>query len=295
MPLSVYFFLEFSAIYILVGWGIYLSYRNGQICYTPFLTTIIGAYFTALATRDWGWPFGLALMAAIGIGALFAFASGVFLTRLGALPMLLATLGLIFIIQTTIRNLDFLGGVWGFWHIPPVEHLVPITYGSLTLIGFFIYRLDHSRIGRAMELAFVDRDLAATSGVNLFRLSVSLQVIGGAIGGLAGGLWAPLTGSLRVDSFGFFALLLIMCFMFVGGYSTMWGLVVFTPILYGLVVVLPQSIATWSNVIFGALLMVILSLRPEGVIDRALLRTCSIKSRAWLERVKGLRKSEASR
>jgi branched-chain amino acid transport system permease protein len=295
MPSSVYFFLEFSAIYILVGWGIYVVYRNGQICYSPFLCMTIGAYFTALAIRDWGWPFGLALMAAAGAGALFAFTSGLFLTRLGELPMALVTIALIFIINTVIRNLDYLGGVRGLWGIPTVEHLMPITFGLLFLVGFFIYRLDHSRIGRALEVAFVNRELAATLGINLYWLTISVLTIGGAIGGLAGAIWAPLTRYVSVDSFGFFALVLIVCFIFVGGYTTMWGLVVFTPILYGMRLILPQAIAAWGNIIFGGLLILILILRPEGVIDKAVLRAFSIKSRAWLEQLRGLRKSETSR
>jgi ABC-type branched-subunit amino acid transport system permease subunit len=96
--------------------------------------------------------------------------------------------------------------------------------------------------------------------------------MGGAMGGLAGAIWAPLTRYVSVDSFGFFALVLIVCFIFVGGYTTMWGPVVFVPILYGLILNLPTAIAQWGNVIFGGLLMLILVVRPEGVIDRRVLQ-----------------------
>lgn len=284
---AAYYFLEFSAIFIIVGWGIYIIYRQGQICYTPFLTMIIGAYFTALSTRDWSWPFGLALLASVGLAALFAFVSGIFLTKLGALPMILVTIALIFIIQTVIRNLDFLGGVWGFWHIPAVEHLVPITYCLLFVIGFFVYRLGNYRLGRAMDVAFVDREVASGVGVNLFRLSVSVQVIGGIMGGVAGALWAPLTTSINVNSFGFPTLLLIICFLFVGGHTTMWGVVVFAPILYAVRLLLPTSVAAWGNVIFGVLLICILLARPEGVIDRRALQRIRSSSKALLKRLRG--------
>jgi len=279
----------FSAIYVLVGWGIYLNYRNGQICFTPYIAMMIGAYFSALALRDLSWPFGLALLGAIAMGAVFAFVSGLLLARLGALPMSLVTLALIFVIQTIIRNLDFLGGVPGLFYIPSVTHLMPIALTATALVGFFIYRFDHSRLSRAMEVVFVDRDVAATLGINLYWTSVSLQVMGGAIGGLTGAIYATLSGHIYAESFSFSTLVLIICFIFVGGYSTMWGLVVFAPMLYGLLLIFPSSVAAWGNVIFGALLILILILRPEGVITKQTLRSLRANSQALLGKVRSLR------
>lgn len=291
MPLSIYYFLMFSAIYILVGWGIYLNYRNGQLCFTPFISMLIGAYFTALVFRDQSWSFGLVLLGAIAMGAGFAFVSGLFLARLGALPMSLVTIALIFVIQTAIRNLDFLGGIPGIYFIPSVAHLMPITLVATAVIGFFIYRLDHSRFGRAMEVTFIDREAAASLGLNLYWTSVFLQMAGGAIGGLAGAIFAPLSGHIYASSFRFSTLVLLLCFMFVGGHTTMWGLVVATPLLYGLLIILPRAVATWGNVIFGALLIIILNLRPEGVITKQMLRSLSANSQALLGRIRSPRKS----
>lgn len=279
MPLHVYHFLMISAIYVLVGWGIYLNYRNGQLCFTPFISMIIGAYFTALVSRDFSWPVGLVLLGAVAIGAGFAFISGLFLARLESLPMSLVTIAVIFVIQTVIRNLDYLGGIPGIYYIPSVPHLMPITLVATVVIGFFIYRLDHSRFGRAIEVTSVDREAAASLGVNLYWTSVSLQVASGAIGGFAGSAFAFLSGHIYAESFRFSTLVLLICFMFVGGHATMWGLVLATPLLYGLLIILPSSVATWGNVIFGALLIIILNLRPEGIITKNTLRFFSARKK----------------
>ena len=287
MPLSIYYFLMFSAIYILVGWGIYLNYRNGQICFTPYIAMIIGAYFTALTLRDLSWPFGIVLLGAIAMGAVFALVSGLFLARLGPLAMALVTLALIFVIQTVIRNVDFLGGVPGIFFIPSVTHLMPIALTATALVGFFMYRFDHSRLGRAMEVAFTDPEVAATLGTNLFWTSVFLQVAGGAIGALAGAVYAPLIGSVAPVNFGFTLLLAIYCFLFVGGYTNMWGVVVFAPLLWGLRLVLPGEIASWTMIIYGALLVGIVVGRPEGVITKQALRSIRLRSQALLGRMRG--------
>jgi branched-chain amino acid transport system permease protein len=283
---GISFFLEFSALYIMVCWGIYLNYRSGQICFTPYAALPIGAYFCALATRDWGWPFGLAILGAMGLAAAFAFVTGLFLARVGAIAMCLVTIAFVFIIQIACINLDFLGGVAGLFEIPRVDYLLPLTLSLTALLGFFVYRFDHSRLGRAMEVAFFDRDVATTSGINLYWSSVLLQVLGGAIGGLVGAIMAPLNGRICPAFFDFPTLVLLVCFIFVGGHTTMWGLVVFTPLLYGMMITLPSSIAQWGNIIFGALLVLIIVLRPEGVITKQTLRSIRIRSQVLLERMR---------
>jgi branched-chain amino acid transport system permease protein len=63
---------------------------------------------------------------------------------------------------------------------------------------------------------------------------------------------------------------LFMTIIFVGGYATMWGTVVAAPVLYGLSLVLPPQVASWRIVIYGAILVAVLALKPEGFITRRL-------------------------
>jgi branched-chain amino acid transport system permease protein len=79
-------------------------------------------------------------------------------------------------------------------------------------------------------------------------------------------------GSVFPGAFSFSILLMIFSVVFIGGNLTMWGPVLFAPILWGIPLILPEVIAQWKDVIYGALLIGILIFRPEGVISKELVR-----------------------
>lgn len=292
MPLYVIRFLEFVAMFTLLGWSVYLPYRSGQIYYGGIVTMMMGSYASAYLVRDLGLPFGLALLAAIGIGAAVAYLIGRGIARLGIFTTIIATIALIFITQTVIRNLEFLGGVHGFFYIPGVPYLGAVAWTAVVIIGFFIYRLDHSRIGRALEVTSISEDLSSSLGVDIYRLRVFLQTFAGIMGAIAGVIYAFAVSVVTVTVFSFSLVLFAICFVFVGGRTNMWGTLVFAPILWSISIFLPPAIASWKNIIYGGLLVLILILRPEGVIDRQLLQAVSLKSQAWLKRLKPVRKIE---
>lgn len=272
MSLTLTSFLQFVAVFILLSWALYLVYRVGQIYNGPVFTMLIGAYFSAYVVRDLGWPFGLALFTSTIIGAVASFIPALRLGRASAFATAIATIALVFIGQAVIRNLEFLGGSFGFFHIPTIDYLLPMSYVAVFVIGFLIYRLDQSRIGRAMEMTFADPDLAAITGVDVFRLRVCFQTIAGAIGALAGVFYAFHIHTIFVTDFGLDMLLTLFCFLFVGGYTTMWGPVFSTPALWAISIFLPGEIATWKGAIYGILLVTMLIIHPSGVIDKRLIR-----------------------
>jgi branched-chain amino acid transport system permease protein len=138
----------------------------------------------------------------------------------------------------------------------------------LVIAGVFVYRIDRSRIGRAAETILIDLDLAASFGINMSSISVFLQAVSGALSGTAGAIFAFTVGVIFPDAFGLHQLLNIFIIVFVGGTYTMWGAVIFAPILWGIPLILPESIAESKDLIYGGLLIVILISRPEGVVSR---------------------------
>jgi branched-chain amino acid transport system permease protein len=156
--------------------------------------------------------------------------------------------------------------------------------GILLLSGTLVFRIDHSRIGRAAELLYYSREEAACFGVNMAYIGIFLQVVSGGLSGVAGALYAFTVGSIFPAAFGFSILLMIFPIVFVGGSFTMWGAVVFAPILWGIPLILPEHIAEWKDVIYGALLITILIFRPEGVISRAMVRSISTFCRSLFKR-----------
>jgi len=277
MTLGLFYFLEFAAIFVLLGWSIYLVFKNGQLNNMPIATMAVGAYLYGYLSRDLGWPFILCFFAAILAAALLSFMLALGLARAPAFSMTIATIAMIFITQTVIKNLKVVGGDYGFHDIPRVDNLIWITAAIVLIIGFFIFRLEKSKIGRGIDTVFVDRDVARTLGVNTYWLSLGLQVASGVIGAIAGVLFAMVVRNITPKHFSFSMLLSVYCFYFVGGSSTMWGILVFAPILWGFPLLLPENIAAWKDTIYGMLLIIIMIARPEGIITKKWVGDISLK------------------
>lgn len=286
MSSSLHYFLQFVAIFILLSWSIYVNYRNGQLNMGCIYTMCIGAYFSVYACLQWGWPIWLAALVAVLVGTLFAFLPALRLARVPSFTLVVVTLGFIGIVQAVVRNTMALGGARGLFGVPSIPYWMPISWIIVVAMGFLIYRLDHSRFGRGMEMTYVDPDLAASMGVNTYWGGVFLQSFAGFLGSIAGVLYAFSTSAILPECFGFPLLLRICCFFFVGGRFSVWGVVIATPILWAISVFLPESIAVWKDVIYGVLLMIVLLTHPDGLIDRSLLRVIGNKIRQW----RGLKK-----
>jgi branched-chain amino acid transport system permease protein len=281
MSLYFVYYLQFTAVFILLTWAFYIPFRGGQLYNGPIYCMAIGGYFSAFVVRDLGWPFGPALICAVLVGAIFGFIPALGFARTTGVATAVASIALIFIIQSVLRNVEFLGGSRGFWNIPKVDYMLPIAYGIVLIVGILVYRLDHSRLGRAIEAIRVDPSLGATMGVNVMRLSIFTLTLSSAIGALSGVIYTFTLGTIHPDSFGFSLLLCAWTMMFVGGRYTMWGAVVAAPILWGLPQWVPHAVAGYTNILYGALLIILLLLRPQGIIDRRTIQHIRSVGRIW--------------
>lgn len=273
----LYYFLGFVAIYVLMGWALYLPYKLGQLNFLIVACMAITAYFGGFAAREKGWPFIAILISGILIGATIAF---VFSLAIGDAPcftVVIVGLTSVYIVKTVIENWKVLGGTIGFFHIPVVNNMLIIIYSLLCLVGLLIYRIDHSRWGRAASIVFIDRDVAIAQGVDIKKLGMFFQIISCAIAGMAGILDAFLVKSLSPEFFTFKMIGYLMCILFVGGYTTMWGVIFSAFFLQVIPLMFPSSIVSWRQVIYGALLVAIILLRPEGLVTRKMLWSIKLK------------------
>ena len=187
----------------------------------------------------------------------------------------------IYISRTVIENTPAVGSTMGMFGLPlvagsPDAHrwaLLALLYALVLLVGFLIHRFDHSRLGRAASAVFVDKDLATSFGVDIKKLGRLLQVFSSTLAGGCGVIYGFLYRSFHLDFFTFHLVGLFMTIIFVGGYATMWGVVVAAPVLYGLTLLFPPAVASWRIVIYGAILVAVLVLKPEGFITRRLVLT----------------------
>ncbi len=266
-----YYFLGFSAIYVLMGWALYLPYRVGQLHFLIVACMAISAYFGGYAAKEWDWPFVLVLISGILISTVIGFIFSLAIGKAPCFTVVIVGLTSVFIVKTTIENWKLLGGTIGFFHVPSVTNILFIMYFLLIITGFLIYRIDHSRLGRAASVVFVDREVAITLGVDIKKLGMFFQITACAIAGMAGVLDVFLVRSLSPEFFTFSMIGYLMCILFVGGHTTMWGVIPSAFLLQGIPLIFSSNIASWRQVIYGALLVIIILLRPEGMITRKML------------------------
>ena len=272
MSLNLMYYFQFVGVFILLTWALYIPFRGGLLYNGCVYCMAIGGYFAAFTMRDLGWPFGLALIGAMGLGGLLGFLPAIGFIRTKGIATAIGSIALIFIIQSILRNVGFLGGTRGFHGIPQVEQLLLITYGIILLIGFFIYRLDHSRLGRTIEAMSVYPERAGTMGINTRKIGILLLSISSVIGALAGVIYAVAVRTIYPSTFNFSLLLYIWTMLFIGGRYTMWGTLIAAPILWGLPSWVPSEVAEYTKIVYGAILVIVITMRPEGVISRRLLQ-----------------------
>ena len=277
MSLPLYYYLAITSIYILMTWALYLPYRVAHLHFMVVANMAISGYFGGYAATQWGWPFGAALLAGIAIGAFLSLLVSFGIGDAPTFAVVIVGFTFIYITKTAIENWDAIGGTMGMFGIPMVKNLLLYAYIFVLITGFFIYRFDNSRLGRAASAKFVDRDLATSFGVNTKYLGMFLQTWSGAIGGACGVFYAFLMNSLFPDFFTFHIIGTTMTMLFLGGYTTLWGPLLAAPILWGLPLVLPTAVASWKQIIYGVILIIILLLRPEGALTRKFLRKIQVK------------------
>lgn len=271
LPLYVENLVLTVGVFILLSWACYLPLLGGQLFNGMVYSAALAAYFAGYTAVELDWPVWLSMIGGVAFSGLVAFGMSFFLAPLTMFQMAVVTMALIFIFQTTLRNLEFLGGVIGMSGLPKVENLVVICLISILISMVLIHRLYTSRWGRALEAVEFDRDMAQAMGIDIKRMSMSLQTASGIMGGLAGVIYAFNIGTVHPEVFGFGQLLYCFTIVFVGGRFTPWGPLIMAPVLWLIPEFFPQAIAELRNIFFGLIIIFSLILRPKGVVTKNMI------------------------
>ena len=263
-----------------MSWSIYIPYRIGQLHFMTVANMAISAYFAALMAIHFTWPFWLVLIAGTALGALIGLLVSLAIGDAPCFAVVIVGFTFIYLTKTIIENVEAFGGPLGIFSIPKVLSvsssnrmiLLILAYVFVVATGFLIRRFDHSRLGRAASAIFIDRDLAVSFGVNVRKMGMFLQTWASAVGGLSGVMYAFIMRSISPNHFTFHIIGVCMTMLFVGGYSTMWGALLAAPILWGFPLILPEALQSWNIVIYGVLLILVLVIKPEGVITRTAVK-----------------------
>jgi branched-chain amino acid transport system permease protein len=271
-------YLVMVGVLILLGWSLYLPLRAGYMNNSPIFFMAISGYFVAYTTQELHWAIPVAFAAAVAFCFILALLLSLTLVNVSGFAMAVATIALVFIIQTIIRNLEFLGAAAGFSIYSQMPYLLTVTYVLIVLNLIFLNRLANSRFGRALEAMEFDHDVCDALGINRRVLSIFAQTYSGTLGAVAGVLYTFNVGTLFPEMFGFNFVLYGFTMVLVGGRSTLWGVLIFGPVLWSIPEFAPPWIGQWRNIMFGGIIVLLLVLRPKGVITKETLRRLAPRS-----------------
>ena len=275
--------LMLVGLYILMGMGLNLEVGLAGLLDLGFVAFFaVGAYTTALLTA--GSPHALmhlSYWAAMPVAVVLAILVGV----LFGLPVLgvrgdylaVATMGLGEIVRVIVQS-DFaaplLGGAQGILEIPkprlggfvlgsPVS-LFYLTLAASAVAAFVAWRLENSRLGRAWEALRDDEDVAQALGINLVRSKLLAYGLGATFAGLGGSIFATMLTSVYPSSFQLLISINVLALIIVGGMGSLPGVVLGSIVLIGLPELL-REFGEYRYLFYGAVLIVMMRLRPEGL------------------------------
>jgi branched-chain amino acid transport system permease protein len=154
--------------------------------------------------------------------------------------------------------------------------ILAITF--LTL--FVVIRLRDSRLGRAWVAIREDEVAAASMGVPLVKTKLFAYAAGAAIGGLSGAFLAAYLNTVNADQFAFTFSIFVLAMVILGGMGSVWGVVLgaillsfinnrlIPDVLNGVPdrLGLDFQLADLGFGIFGFLLVLVMIMRPEGLL-----------------------------
>ena len=240
----------------------------------------IGAYTMGIMSTVFGWntwevmPVGI--VAAMFAGLLL----GLPALRLRGDYLAIITLGFGEIIRIVALNLNVTGGTNGIPGIPnppsilgidfnltTPEHYYWLTLVMILLTIWMVRRFTVRRPGRAWEAIRQDEDVASLMGVNTLVYKLWSFVIGAAVSGAAGVLFASKVMVIAPQMFTFNVSVLVLACVVFGGIGNIWGVVLGAAILS----YLPERIRFISDarqLVFGLVLIIMMNLRPDGLLPR---------------------------
>lgn len=206
-------------------------------------------------------------------GALVAAAAGVVVgvpsLRLKGDYLAIVTLGFGEIIRLVLTNAQFLGGATGFSGDSPTGLT---TYTNVfwvflwaVIVIVIIRNITFSQTGRSLAAISEDEIAAEAMATPTTRLKVAAFTLSAAAAGIAGGLFAHLQGSVRPDDFKFDRSIDMIVMIIVGGLGSITGAVL-GGIFVGVTLELMRDLNEYRLVLYSALLVVIMLVRPQGVL-----------------------------
>ena len=237
---------------------------TGQLCLGHAGFMAIGAYVSAMLTKEANMPFFLALLIGAIIAAIFAALIGYPTLRLKGDYFAITTLAFCEIIRVVIMNIEAVGGATGLKSIPKnTNFTIAFIFAALTVL--IIYNILHSSQGRAMITVRENEIAAEAMGINTFKYKMMAFIIGAFFAGLAGSLYAHYMGYIQPSTFNFVKSIDYLTYVVFGGMGSLSGSIIATGVLTFLPELL-RGFAEYRMIIYPLALIVLMIFRPEGLL-----------------------------
>jgi branched-chain amino acid transport system permease protein len=249
----------------------------------------IGAYTSAVLNKEF--LGGEWYMIPVGVlaGAIMAAFAGYLISlpsfKLKGDYLAIVTLGMAEIVRVVLLNWDHVGGPRGYNAITKFPDFL-LAFGFATILLTFtfltMYRLKFSWFGRNLWAINEDDIAAEVMGLNVAKTKRRAFVISSFFAGLGGGFYSHHLGYISPGSFGFIISVQILIFAVLGGLGSLSGSIIAAFILTFLPELL-RSLPTGSidlrMIIFPILLILMMILRPQGIMGRKELSLSALKAR----------------
>lgn len=276
------------ATYAIAGLGVVIVVgQAGQIALGQGALVALGAYAEAVLAGRGLSPL-VGLPAALALGAAGGALASLPAWRLGGLYFGMSTLAFALIVEEALVRWEAVTRGAAGLAVPALElagvaFVAPLAQAAFSLAMLLsalalCRRLVASRLGRAWRAVREDEAAADACGIAPAPAKTLAFVVGGALSGLAGGLYAHWIGFISPEQFGLMFSFELLMLAFIGGTGRLagaaWGALV--------IVALPQAIAVgrdllpgdWARaagleaMVFGALIVAVVLLRPGGIAGR---------------------------
>src|SRR3989440_1252833 len=289
----------FACLYALLALGLNLVWGlAGMINLGLVGFFAVGAYVSALTTKRGGVPIALGLVAALAVAAVAGAVMALITARLRGDYLAIITLGFSEVVRLVASNeiwltngTDGISGIPGPWRgrvSPAAFNVIFLVLAALLVAAVLgvLERVRHSPYGRVLRAIRDDDQVAGVAGKHVLRFKVEAFALSAGVLGVAGALWGHYTSYIAPEVFVPLITIYVVLALTAGGTGNNWGavlgafLVVFfmeatrfvTGWLPGLQAV---QVAALREALIGVSLLVILRLRPSGLLPERLPRVAS--------------------
>lgn len=254
---------------VMAAYAVYLPLVAGQLNLGIAGFMAVGAYTAAYLTNEMGWSLAAALpIGGLAAGAL-ALVVAVPILRTHGIYLALATFALGQVISAVFLNLEAVGAAAGY---PVATYAPPVAVFAATAgVVLVVVALSQTRFTLYLTAIKNDRLVADLLGLNVRGLQVAAFTIGAAIAGFGGGLYALHFSFIEAQHFNVGLSIYTVLYVLLGGTQTVWGPLVGAA-FFSLVPELLRAGDAWRYVLFAALIVAFMAIRPQGLVTSSAVR-----------------------